>query len=255
LHNDTPLAIPPGLQGEFMFRIALLAATVALAACGGGGSGPAPVAIASAEGFWSGTASTGAQVSMVILENGETWGLYASSGSIVGALFGNAAVNGSTISGSGSDFNLISRTVTAGTFTGSVATKTSLNLTTSSGAKLNAAYDATYDQTPSLATLAGTFAGQAVSGSTAAQASSVTISATGALSSTGTGCSATGSVTPRPTGKNIFNVSVTFTGASCALGNGTVTTGVASFNPATRQLLSMAMNPAKSDGFIYVGAR
>ena len=243
-----------------MFRLAVLAATVALVACGGGGSGgsgaAAPVvAAASAEGFWNGTASTGAQVAFVILETGETWGLYASAGSIVGALYGNTTVNGTTVSGSGSDFNLISRTVAAGTFTGTVATKASLNISTSLGTTLNSTYDASYDQPASLASLAGTYSGQAITGSTAPQSTTVTISALGAVSSVGLGCTANGTATPRPTGKNVFNISVTFTGASCALGNGAVATGVGSFNPATRQLISMAMNPAKSDGFIYVGTR
>lgn len=241
-----------------MFRIALLAATVALVACGGGGSGaPAPVAAASAsvEGFWSGTASTGPQVSFVVLENGETWGLYASAGSIVGALYGSTSVNGTSVSGSGSDFNLINRTVAAGSFTGTVATKASLNISTSLGTTLNSVYDTSYDQPASLASLAGTYVGQGVTGRTAPQSTTVTVSALGAVSSSGLGCAANGTATPRPTGKNVFNISVTFTGASCALGNGVVVTGIATFNPATRQLLSMAMNPAKSDGFIYAGTR
>ncbi len=243
-----------------MFRTAMLAASVALVACGGGGSGgsgaAAPVvAAASAEGFWNGTASTGAQVAFVILETGETWGLYASAGSIVGALYGNTTVNGTSVSGSGSDFNLISRTVAAGTFTGTVATKTSLNISTSLGTTLNSTYDTSYDQPASLASLAGTYSGSAVTGRTLPQAATVTISAAGAVSSVATGCITSGTATPRATGKNVFNVSVTFTGASCALGNGAVATGIATFNPASRQLLSMAMNAAKSDGFIYAGTR
>ena len=242
-----------------MFRIAVLAATVALVACGGGGGGnvaavPA-VAAASAEGFWTGTASTGAQVSLVILETGETWGLYGSASSIGGAFYGNTTVNGTSVSGSGSDFNLTSRTVVAGNFTGTVATKATLNISTSLGTTLNATYDTSYDQSASLASLAGTYSGQAVTSGTAPQSTTVTISALGAVSSVGLGCAANGTATPRPTGKNVFNISVTFTGASCALGNGAVVTGVGSFNPASRQLISMAMNAAKSDGFIYVGTR
>ena len=48
---------------------------------------------------------------------------------------------------------------------------------------------------------------------------------------------------------------ITFTGGACALGNGTVTKGIGYFDTGTRQLLAMALNPAKSDGFIYVGRR
>ena len=243
-----------------MFRIALLAATVALVACGGGGSGGSSVAApavvaASAEGFWNGTGSNGVAMSMVILENGETWGLYGSSSSINGAFFGSTSVNGTSVLISGSAFDFVSRASSSGTLTGSVATKSTLNVVSSAGTTLNAAYNAQYDQTPSMANLAGTYSGQAVTGNTAPQTAIVTISAAGVVSSVGTGCTTSGTATPRATGKNIFNISVTSTGPSCALGNGTVATGIASFNPATRQLVSMAMNPAKSDGFIYVGTR
>jgi hypothetical protein len=69
------------------------------------------------------------------------------------------------------------------------------------------------------------------------------------------GCSAAGTATPRPSGKNIFNVTVTFTGSNCALGNGASTSGVAYYDAATRRVLVMAMNAAKSDGFIYLGQK
>ena len=60
---------------------------------------------------------------------------------------------------------------------------------------------------------------------------------------------------PRPSGKNIFNVSVTFTGTNCALGNGTVTTGVGYYDMDTKRLLVLALNAAKTDGFIYIGSK
>lgn len=240
-----------------MFRIAMLATAVALAACGGGGGGaaPAPVANVSAEGIWSGTGSNGVLVSFVILENGETWGFYGTSASINGALFGNTTTNGSSVSVSGSSFDFISRTSSPGSVTGSVVGKATLNVVSNAGTTVNAAYSATYDQAPSLAALAGTYFGQAVTGSIAPQNTSVTISGTGAVSSIAPGCTTSGAVVPRPTGKNIFNISLTSVGLSCALGNGTVVTGVASFNPATRQIIAMALNSAKSDGLVFSGIR
>lgn len=75
------------------------------------------------------------------------------------------------------------------------------------------------------------------------------------LSSTGNGCSAAGTAVPRPSGKNIFNITITFTGTNCALGNGAVTTGVAYYDAVNRQVLVMALNSAKTDGFIYVGTK
>lgn len=243
-----------------MFRIAILASAITLVACGGGGgaapaSVPAPVTNVSAEGIWSGTGSNGVVISFVILENGETWGLYGTSASINGALFGSTTTSGTAVSMTGNSFDFISRASGPGSLTGSVVSKSTLSVVSNAGTTLNAAYSATYDQAPSLAALAGTFSGQAVSGTVAPQATTVTISATGVVTAVVIGCTTSGSVVPRPTGKNIFNVSVTSVGPACALGSGTVSTGVASFNPATRQFIAMALNPSKSDGFVYVGTR
>ena len=81
------------------------------------------------------------------------------------------------------------------------------------------------------------------------------IGASGNITASGAGCAATGTASPRATGKNIFDVSIAFTGSACALGNGTVTKGIAYFDIHTKQVLAMALNPTKSDGFIYVGTR
>ena len=108
----------------------------------------------------------------------------------------------------------------------------------------------------SLAAVTGTFSGQGVSGTSPVQTVSVTISPSGAITVPASqGCSAAGSAKPRTSGKNIFDVTVTFTGSTCALGDGASTTGIAYYNATTRRVLVMAMNAAKSDGFIYVGQK
>ena len=56
-------------------------------------------------------------------------------------------------------------------------------------------------------------------------------------------------------GKNIFDVALTFTGSTCGLGNGASTKGIAYYDATTRRVIAMAMNTAKSDGFIYVGQK
>jgi len=238
-----------------MKKIAALGLVAAmLSGCGGGDDGAPPAA--TAEGFWGGTTSTGVGVSLAILENGETWGVYTSANTLVGALYGNTTSSGSTFSGSGKDFNIPARTVTSGTYSGTFTAKSKINATLSGGATFTGTYDTRYDQPASLSALAGTFSGQGVSGSSSVQAASVTISTSGAITVPASlGCSATGTATPRPSNKNIFNVTVTFTGTNCALGNGTATSGVAYYDTASRQVLVMAMNAAKSDGFIYIGQK
>lgn len=230
---------------------------------GGGGDEPAapvtsapPPAEASVEGFWSGTSSTGYDVSLAVLENGETWGVYSYGGSIYGALYGQTTVSGSSLSGAGSDFNIPSRSVASATYAGTFVEKSSIEVTTSGGAGFTGVYEPAYDQPASLQAVAGTYAGSGVSGDSPVQAVSVTVTATGQVTvPSSLGCSASGSIAPRPTGKNIFNVTVTFLGSTCALGNGATTQGVAYYDSATGQILVMAMNSSKTDGFIYIGAK
>jgi hypothetical protein len=66
------------------------------------------------------------------------------------------------------------------------------------------------------------------------------------------GCSVSGTILPRASGKNVFNVSSTFTGNLCALGNGTTTTGVATLDSTTgvNRLFIMTLNGAKTDGYV-----
>lgn len=240
-----------------MKQFTVIGLAVLLAACGGGGDSASSTApTVTAEGFWEGPASTGVTAALAVLETGETWGVYTSSGSIVGALYGTTTSSGTTLSGSGKDFNIPSRTVGSGTYSGTFVAKSSINVATSTGSTFSGAYKAAYEQPASLAAVAGTFVGTGVSGASPVQTVSVTISPSGSITVPGTlGCSAAGTATPRASGKNIFDVTMTFTGTACALGNGASTTGITYYDATTGQILVMAMNAAKSDGFIYVGQR
>ena len=244
-----------------MKQFAVIGLTVLLSACGGGGDSassptPAPAPTATAEGFWEGPASTGVSVALAVLETGETWGVYTSSGAVVGALYGTTTSSGTTLSGSGKDFNIPSRSVGSGTYSGTFAAKSIINVATSTGSTFSGAYKTAYDQPASLAALAGTFSGVGVSGTSPVQTVSVTISPSGSITvPSSLGCSAAGTSTPRPSGKNIFDLTMTFTGSNCALGNGAATTGIAYYDAITRRVTVMAMNATKSDGFIYVGQK
>ena len=84
----------------------------------------------------------------------------------------------------------------------------------------------------------------------------MTISTGGAVSVTGmTLCSASGSVVPRSSGKNIFNISLTFTGSNCALGNGGTASGIFYFDSVSETAIALALTPSKADGFIAVGGK
>ncbi|WHZ09845.1 MAG: hypothetical protein OJF60_000284 [Burkholderiaceae bacterium] len=194
---------------------------------------------------------------MAVLENGETWGLYSQSGYIVGALYGATKSSDSTLSGSGLDFNIPSRTVTPGSYSGTFEAKGTVDVTMSTGAKFTGSYDAAYDQVPaSLSTLAGTFTGSGVSGTSPVQTASVIVSAIGQINGQlSQNCTVSGTIAPRPSGKNVYDVVATFTGVDCALGNGVSTTGTGYYDAASKQIEVLAVNAAKTDGFIYVGSK
>lgn len=250
-------------RGLEMKRLTALAAALVLSACGGGGGDEATTAptttTASAEGFWVGTTAKGTTVNLAILENGETWGLYGNPSSLTGAVYGITSTNGTSLSGSGYGFDFVTRTSGSGTYTGNVTTKGSISMNVSDGTMLTGTYDASYEQPASVASVAGTYTGWAVTGSIAPQATTVVIDVNGNISSNfvsgNLSCATSGTATPRASGKNIFNLQLTFTGNYCALGNGTVVTGVATYDSVNRQLIAMSLNSAKSDGLIYVGTR
>ena len=64
--------------------IAGVSALVLITACGCGSSNS--VANADPQGIWTGPTSSGYTASTVILETGETWGIYSAGNTIYGAL-------------------------------------------------------------------------------------------------------------------------------------------------------------------------
>jgi len=233
-----------------------------MSACGGGGGGDGSnPASGAAEGLWQGTTNTSRTIAGLVLDDGTYWFIYSSAGNsavIAGVVQGNSSSsNGSFSSSNGKDFNLeglgVNNFTLAGTYTAKISLGGTLTYSPSGTTTFTSSYDTDYDLTPSLAAIAGTYSGSAAtSGGT--ESATVTVSGAGAISGSGaSGCSFTGGATPRSKG-NVYNISVTFGGGVCANGTNTVA-GVAHFDAATKQLISAALNSARTDGFIYVGAK
>lgn len=246
----------------------ILLCSTALVACGGGGGGNTAItAVATtqkngtAEGFWTGTITGGFIGSVAVLENGETWGVYQSGNALVGAVYGTTTSVGATLTGAGTAFNFFGQTSSSASYTGTVAEKASLVFKTNETVPtiFTGKYDSMYDQPASLANIAGNYTGFSITATTLAQSVPVTVSASGLVTGnyvTGSlNCFASGMVKPRPSGKNIFDIQVTFSGNACALGNGTSVSGVATYDVTSKEVIVMALTPAKNDGFIYVGKR
>lgn len=254
-------------------------ATLLLAACGGGGGSPGTcsaspqtcAAIAggssggspvtgSPAGLFHGTTGTGRTASALVLESGEFWVLYGPVGSsnlIAGAQQGHATFsNGTFTSADVRDFSLETGAVSSGSATGTYAPRSSIAAKLNFGTALltlAASYDPGYDIQSTLAAIAGSYSGTAVVVG-GFDTATMTIFPTGAIAGTSLlGCSFSGNIAPHA-GVNSYAVTFTFAGGTCANGFSTVT-GVAYRDAATNLIYSAAVNPARTNGFIFAGGR
>lgn len=249
------------------------AVAAALVACGGGG-GPAPTAssstptvlgAATTQGVYTGTLTGGGSTAfeLLLLENGETWMLYGTPGTssfqVRGFVQGTASLSGSGFSaGSVKDYGTvppssgsISGTVSGPGVSGTV-TEGGQGVTFSGTALSGTSYD--YNTAATLAQVTGTWSLGSLDGTP----TSITISTDGKLTGNRGSCGLTGSVTPRASGKNVFDVTVT-TGASPCTAPGTTSAGIGLTylvnGTASRQLVLAVTNPAKTSGSAYFGVR
>jgi hypothetical protein len=238
------------------FKLGLIAcATALLTACGGGGGGSG-TSVNTAEGLWQGLSSTGANVTVAVLENGEAWGGATFGNTLVSAIAGTATGNGTSFSATGSEFAFSSNSVGTGTYTGTVTQKQRIQATSNIGSTINLAYNNYYDQGVSAADIAGNYT---LSGRTARYSitnMSFTIAANGSFTIVDNGCTTTGTATPRASGKAIVNVTATGTG-TCVLGNGVLLSGIAVLDKTTtpNTLSVIALNSGKTDGLILLGRK
>lgn len=198
-----------------------------LAGCGGGGGGgtstPVPTPIAKAEGVYQGPATNGTvtgTIGAVILEDDSIWGLSTVAGvpGIAGLFVGSGASNNgsysATVKGytptvSGIDGTL-SATYSPGiSMAGTFSTGTSFNGTTT----FPSGY--IYNTPALLSSLVGRWTGTSMVGNLL----SISITSTGNYSGTSGTCAFSGTMTPRPSGKNIFNVTYANGATGCPIPN------------------------------------
>jgi hypothetical protein len=234
-------------------------ATTALTACGGGsggGGGSQPVANQDPQGFWEGTSSSGYQIGTVILENGEFYGMFSRNGIAYGADYGTATVRGNTFSGTLQEFYIPTRQVFSATISGSFTPKTTLTGTTTySNGNVSTGtltYNTAYDTPASLAQVTGTYTGNYYTGAPV----NISISSNGVVSGISNTCNIGGTVAPRPTGKNVYNVNLTFSGSNCEPGVGTASgIGVLNEVSGSTYLYTAGLNSSKTNGFFWIGRK
>jgi hypothetical protein len=204
-----------------------------LIACGGGGSStgggavvtpaPAPV-VGAAQGLYTGTTSDGREIDTIVLENDQFYTMY-----------GNTVANGFLVSGfvqgdGKSDNGSFTSTNAVDSSSNNTRVAASVNATYTPGVSLNgslvestatvsfsstpiAATVINYNSAANLADIAGTWNVTSLRGFP----TTFNISSTGALTASSSGCMFSGSITPRASGKNVFDVSIDFGPAPCLI--------------------------------------
>ncbi|MEO8407974.1 MAG: hypothetical protein ABI476_06040 [Oxalobacteraceae bacterium] len=235
-----------------------------LAGCGGGSSSPAKVTVSDAQGVYEGTVSNGREHRTLILENNQFFTIYGNTGNggfgIAGFIQGNGKTNSGNFSSTDLKDFFADGTVVSGSLSASYIPKTSFNGTltegtstvTFTGAPLkSSSYN--YDTAANPANIAGAWILADLQGSTVA----VSISSSGALVGSTAGCAFNGTINPRASGKNVFDVALTFGAISCRL-TGQTATGIAIEYPLAngkRQLIIAGTDKARANGTAFFGVR
>jgi hypothetical protein len=235
-------------------KLALIVSSVALlSACGGGSDGG--TTNVDPQGYWTGPASTGYTVNTAILENGETWGVYTSGSTIYGALYGSTSVSGNNVKIIGTNFNFLTNSSSQGNLTGTIVAKSSMSLS-GSGVTVPLTYNSSYDTAATSAAITGTWSFTGRSGSYTLIPGTITVDSAGRFTLNQTNCVTTGSIIPRSTGKNIYNVNLTGSGVGCAVGQSSMS-GIAYLDTTVKpnKFLSLALTSSKNDGVIVIGTK
>ena len=246
-------------------KIALVC-TFLLAGCGGGGGGDLPPRpVGTAEGLWLGTTNTNRTVTGLVLDDASYLFIYSAVSSpnvAAGFVQGNASsFNGVFSSANARDFNLEGLGILTATISGSYVNRQSLNgtltYTTAGTTTFTSTFSTNYDTTPTIAAIAGTYSGAtaAITGPTpTVDFASMTIASDGTLSGSGSsGCTFTGSATPRTKG-NAYVVSLAFGAAPCVFAGQTFT-AIGYFDAAKKALYAAAPDSARTSAVFFLGTK
>lgn len=195
----------------------------------GGGSGVNSTG--DGQGVYSGLASNGYTFSSIILPNDKLYGIYGTVHGnqflLDGMITGQGKTNSSGYTAAVTDF-FYTGSVKTGTFTASAFTGAGMDgtlvedgtMTTFTGTSVLGSvwdYGTTFQTPASLSSISGTWTGTLLDGIT----TTITISSSGSVTGSSSGCSFTGIVAPNPSKKNFYDVSLIFGGSPCAFPNQT----------------------------------
>jgi hypothetical protein len=186
----------------------------------------------------------------MVLETGETWGIYAGPGA-AGLLYGTTTTNDAQVSGSVTDFNLLTASTLPASYVGTFVPQKSMSLTISpSGATLAAVYDASYDIPVNMQDVAGIYSTELITVQGLDETANLLVDSAGnvVVTMTQAGCSAAGTMAPRPSGKAIMNLSLTFSGTGCLLPDSTRISGVV--QDGNNELAGAGLDAGRTQGLL-----
>ncbi|MDO5290294.1 MAG: hypothetical protein Q4F13_11760 [Pseudomonadota bacterium] len=253
-----------------------LSASVVLAACGGDGDDqPDTPQKTSAEGVWRfdavDTASGKPQaVDMVVLETGQTW--FASHDTatleLVNVAYGQTQSGSGSLSGAALIHSAINPLPRQYGYSGTYTVNDRANVDGELWAALyldrksEGRYWSGYEQPASLSEVAGSYQGLEGCCTASAQSRTMTISPTGdvTLPASESGCERSGTLSPRASGRNIFDIEIKDVSNACPYpvfsGN-----GIAYYDSSTRRLTVLTSRQgANTDtpaqyGYTYLGVK
>jgi hypothetical protein len=253
---------------------ALLCTTILLTACGSDSSvSAAPGTVApppgtAAAGSWQGSIdspSPGSRaIKAVVLPDGSFWMVYSLTGdaSTAGIIRGTGTTDGTNFTvadalllsledGKQTTADIAATFTGQSAFNGSITQDGSTALT--SPASFSSLYRTAFNQTLTLADLAGTYEG-VITTKLGEESATIAIDTSGAIAGGSTsGCSVNGQATAQPTG-NVFNITATFgTEDACGANKESSVVGIMSLEVDTATAL--ALNGDGSNSFIFTGIR
>lgn len=235
-----------------------------LSGCGGGGG--EIVSSTVPEGVYEGLTSDNEYFNLLVLENGL---YYSMNGTVSGGVFDVDSLSTGTGSSSNGRFesgdfkqffgngtsltgSLNARFNLGGSFSGTL-TDGSLSVTFSGDKVDSSVHD--YNQAANLASITGTW-----NNLRTLNGNPVTLTVAGSGSFTGTvsgTCTITGQLTPRASGKNVFDATVNFGAAPCVPANQSFTGHAVEFDlgGGTQQLAIAGTDASRTNGMLLLGLR
>lgn len=223
--------------------------------------------IATAEGIWAGVTNVPDAVFLgAILENGDSWTLIlsATQGNVAGFFRGTLASTAGALSGQVRGYFLGQTAAAPANVTGTYSPREELIATADGyGATLTGAYAPVpdYDQPASALVAGGTWriAGARILGPASDPDLVVEVSPGGVLSGASpSGCQVSGTLVPRSSGKNIYDLAISVGGSGCPLGS-SASQGIVLLLAGPPQqsiaLIGMTESGNPANGFVWSGVR